>query len=192
VFEEHPSSPQICCCICDQETGTPKWISRRSAKLHTLWAFSNIIQFSCKNLANQISQNSRLNWIILENARSDTNSQQHQNALSAIQSWSAAQQYNQQSGQAEEALTDNFLLAPTPNMVLHHEVMVHPPIYELTDLYRDNNGDEIVFTAGEEALVASAERRNTSFVDAENFATGELGWDDWEEGDTYVSYSDSP
>jgi hypothetical protein len=36
----------------------------------SLWAFSNIIQFSCKNLANQISQNSRLNWIILENARS--------------------------------------------------------------------------------------------------------------------------
>jgi hypothetical protein len=38
--------------------------------LLSLWAFSNIIQFSCKNLANQISQNSRLNWIILENARS--------------------------------------------------------------------------------------------------------------------------
>jgi hypothetical protein len=37
---------------------------------YSLWAFSNIIQFSCKNLANQISQNSRLNWIILENARS--------------------------------------------------------------------------------------------------------------------------
>ena len=34
----------------------------------SLQAFSNEVQFSCKKLTNQISQNSRLNWITLENA----------------------------------------------------------------------------------------------------------------------------
>jgi len=33
----------------------------------SLRAFSNEIQFSCKNPTNQISQNSRLNWFTLPN-----------------------------------------------------------------------------------------------------------------------------
>jgi hypothetical protein len=38
---------------------------KSSAMALTLWAFYNVIQFSCKNLANQILLNSRLNWITL-------------------------------------------------------------------------------------------------------------------------------
>jgi hypothetical protein len=34
VFEAHPSSTQIRCTICDQETGIHKWISRPSARHH--------------------------------------------------------------------------------------------------------------------------------------------------------------
>jgi hypothetical protein len=38
--------------------------------VYTLQAFSSEIQFSCKNQTNQISQNSRVNWITLENVHS--------------------------------------------------------------------------------------------------------------------------
>jgi hypothetical protein len=39
--------------------------------INNMWAFSNEVRFSCKNLTNQNSQSSRLNWISLGNARSE-------------------------------------------------------------------------------------------------------------------------
>ena len=155
MFEKHPSSSQVRCSICDQETGTRRWLSRRSARLHV-------------------------------------NAQQHQRALNAIRDRLAAQRHNQQRPAADE-LTDNCLQAPTSSTIsgLCRENVSRPSIYELTDLYCDNNGDEVVFTAGEdfESLEASTtERHNTLMADAEYLSmTGQLGWDDGEEGDTTIT-----
>jgi hypothetical protein len=147
VFEAHPSSTQIRCTICDQETGIHKWISRPSARHHL-------------------------------------DSQQHQNALNSVQQQLAAQQHDQQTTAAETHPTFH-LKALDPNTVsqseLHHEARMRPPMYELTDLYLDLNGEEIVLTAGEETLTASmALGHGVSLEDADSeyFLTSDnLGWD---------------
>ncbi|KAF8263119.1 hypothetical protein EI94DRAFT_1704260 [Lactarius quietus] len=59
---------------------------------------------------------------------------------------------------------------------------MRPSVYELTDLYHDTNGAEIMFTAGEDTREASAaERHNKLLADAEYFAPlatlgGTTGW----------------
>jgi hypothetical protein len=53
-------------------------------RVETLRAFSNVFQFSCKILANQILRNSRLNWITLENAHSERRGQSYGVLQSAL------------------------------------------------------------------------------------------------------------
>ena len=132
-------------------------------------------------------------WISRRSARFHVNTQQHQRARNAIQDRLAAQRHNQRMRPAADELTDTRLQAPTSSTISGscRENVSCPSIYELTDLYCDNNGDEVVFTAGDdfESLEASTtERHNTLMADAEYLSmTGQLGWDDGEEGDTTIT-----
>jgi hypothetical protein len=72
-----PTNSRVCTQLLETQypQNDPPWTRHGYDTLHqSLWAFHNIIQFSCSQPTNQIAVFSRLNWFILWNARSECRS----------------------------------------------------------------------------------------------------------------------
>ncbi|KAI0054541.1 hypothetical protein BV25DRAFT_1922595 [Artomyces pyxidatus] len=114
-------------------------------------------------------ENSTIRWLARTSHRQHLVTQQHMSAVAAEEERVATRERNREAAQQEATRTLRLNPVPPSSSRATQPALAKRPAYELEDLYLDHQGNEILFSAGEDPEVHASDARRRLAVEAEMF-----------------------